>query len=290
MADVVYRLKGHEKFPLREGWLAKGLKEFKDNETLFLQKDAPDKLGVGTNMVKSIRYWMQACGLIVRAKDKKESLSELGEIISCYDPYFEDEFTLWLLHSNLVCNKEFATTWYMFFNKLDITRFTKELAHEIVLKNIEEYIHEEINPSSLKDDIDVLFNMYTCNNRKNEDPEDKMISPFTELGLLKAEINHYIKFSPDTRKLSEYIILYELSKKFKDVNALSIDDAILHEEGICSIYNLSHVEANRYLDKLDALKYIRVNRTAGLDMIYKVNVPESPIEVVKKYYEGECRL
>ena len=64
---VIYKLKGHEKFPLREGWINKGLSVAKEKGThIFLESQGPDMLGVGTNMVKSIRYWMQACGLLVK--------------------------------------------------------------------------------------------------------------------------------------------------------------------------------------------------------------------------------
>lgn len=81
-------------------------------------------LGVGTNMVKSIRYWMQACGLL--AKDgNKEILSDMAEIIYMNDPYLEDIFSLWILHSNIAKNIEQATVWYMFLIGLMLILSTK---------------------------------------------------------------------------------------------------------------------------------------------------------------------
>ena len=77
---VIYKLKGHEKFPLREGWINKGLSVAKEKGThIFLESQGPDMLGVGTNMVKSIRYWMQACGLLVK-DGNKEILSDTAEM------------------------------------------------------------------------------------------------------------------------------------------------------------------------------------------------------------------
>lgn len=59
---VIYKLKGHEKFPLREGWINKGLSVAKEKGThIFLESQGPDMLGVGTNMVKSIRYIKTIC-------------------------------------------------------------------------------------------------------------------------------------------------------------------------------------------------------------------------------------
>ena len=52
------RLKGHEKFHLREGWIAKGLYGVSKNAKVFTGNEGTDQLGVGTNMVKSIKYWM----------------------------------------------------------------------------------------------------------------------------------------------------------------------------------------------------------------------------------------
>ena len=46
----------NETFNLRYSWLNKGLKELKQNKSLFLLEEAPLILGVGKNMVNSIKY------------------------------------------------------------------------------------------------------------------------------------------------------------------------------------------------------------------------------------------
>ena len=48
-----YRLKGHESFTLREGWLTKGLNAVHENPRVFSESSGADALGVGTNMAKS---------------------------------------------------------------------------------------------------------------------------------------------------------------------------------------------------------------------------------------------
>jgi hypothetical protein len=59
------KFRGHETFFIRKGWLYKGLKNVKDCPTVFTDKDINpmDVLGIGANMVKSLRYWMQAVKL-----------------------------------------------------------------------------------------------------------------------------------------------------------------------------------------------------------------------------------
>ena len=69
---IKLRLQGHEKFALREGWLNKGLIIVNDNPGIFQSDDAPDVFGIGNNMVKSVRYWLKAFGLIVEAPGRGE--------------------------------------------------------------------------------------------------------------------------------------------------------------------------------------------------------------------------
>ena len=63
MALAKYRLKGHESFILREGWITKALFAIDRDPLLFTVSAGADALGVGTNMAKSIRYWMRTAGL-----------------------------------------------------------------------------------------------------------------------------------------------------------------------------------------------------------------------------------
>src|SRR5574341_1496871 len=115
----------HETFHIREGWLFKGMSAIKTTEaegrlpTIFLDRDAPEQLGIGRNMVRALRFWMQATGL---AKEQLEDhyatqrLTSFGEWVWQHDRYLEDETTIWLIHYHLACSRDQATTWYWFFN------------------------------------------------------------------------------------------------------------------------------------------------------------------------------
>ncbi|EKD09459.1 DUF4007 family protein [Limnospira platensis] len=50
----------HETFHPRFGWLKKGFDQSEKDDRIFLAEDAPVRLGVGKNMVRSLRYWCQA--------------------------------------------------------------------------------------------------------------------------------------------------------------------------------------------------------------------------------------
>ena len=53
MAEKI-KMKGHESFSIREGWLTKGLIEVYNNPKVFSEKELTDIFGIGTNMVKSL--------------------------------------------------------------------------------------------------------------------------------------------------------------------------------------------------------------------------------------------
>lgn len=126
------KLKGNESFNIREGWLRKGIRCVQDCPTLFSRDDAMEILGVGSKMVKSIRYWLRATGLTEErapvGRAREQILTErFGEVIDQYDRYFDDVFTLFLLHYNIVKNSEgLSVAWDIFFNNYDGQDFTKE--------------------------------------------------------------------------------------------------------------------------------------------------------------------
>src|SRR5438874_559646 len=98
---------GHETFQCRHLWLKKGYDYVFDNRS-FGSEDAVVSLGVSKNMVNSIRYWMKAFNLV----DKNEQLTAFASKLLAeggWDPYLEDEGSLWLLHYHLV-KSGFAST------------------------------------------------------------------------------------------------------------------------------------------------------------------------------------
>ena len=192
---IKIKLQGHEKFALREGWINKALQILPENPDAFTRRDATDLFGIGSNMVKSLRYWMRAFGLTNNAGTE---LSETGRLITQYDPYLEDSFTLWIMHSYIAKNEEFATTWFMYFNRCDAEELEKSEVVTILSREIKKYVNGgSFSEKSLSNDVDVLLNMYSRNKEKLN-PEDKNISPFSHLLIIFIKIFNnisWIKFS-----------------------------------------------------------------------------------------------
>nr|WP_295683811.1 DUF4007 family protein [uncultured Lachnoclostridium sp.] len=288
---AIIKLKGHEKFVLREGWLNKGLQVLSTNigendySRIFHDDNAPDEFGVGSNMVKSIRYWLKAFGLTEDTPGKGVRLRDYGRLILQYDPCIEDINTLWLLHSTIARNSETSTIWYLFFNKCDIDEFSKFDIEYMLDRELQIYSGgNNYAKSSLKDDIDVMLNMYCKEKTSDYDPEDKNICPLAALGLVRKVKNGYRRVQADISKLNEMIILYELNNIFNNNISLSIDQISTGENGLARIYNLNNISINTYLDKLEHMGYIRVNRTAGLDVVYLMHEMKN-IEIIEEYYK-----
>ncbi len=282
---VKFKLQGHEKFPLREGWINKALIIIPDIPDIFMRKDATDIFGIGSNMVKSLRYWMRAFGLTTEKGSSGVELTEIGKLIAKYDLYLENPFTLWILHSYISKNKEDATSWFMYFNHCDADELKKSEIEAILLREVKKYVAgQNFSEKSLSNDVDVLLNMYN-NKKEKSDPEDKNISPFSRLALIKNIDGKYIKNHPDKNNFSEIVVLYELLLMSKDTEGVSIEKAVHGENGLANIYNLTSVMANDYFDRLDSAGYIHVNRTAGLDMIYFVQKIEG-LDILEDYYKN----
>src|SRR5215204_3267264 len=83
---------GHESFPLRYAWLPKAVRELSKDPGLFTREDAPVRLGVGKNMVASIRHWSLATG-VAESQDYRSGLvriSPFGQLLFSeggLDPY-----------------------------------------------------------------------------------------------------------------------------------------------------------------------------------------------------------
>ena len=126
------KFRAHDTFFIRKGWLSKGMRNVVANRDVFVTKDKErnpmDVLGIGANMVKALRYWLQVVGLTEEpSKGKRyQSLTSFGEIVYKQDPYIEEMGTLWLLQYQLAKNKEEATAWYFFFNEFNMVEFTRE--------------------------------------------------------------------------------------------------------------------------------------------------------------------
>lgn len=285
------RLKGHETFCIREGWLEKGMEAVAKDSTVFSKMYGADALGVGANMAKSIRYWLKACGLTEEKSGKYPCLSEFGKMVYQYDPYLEKDFTLWCIHINLVRNQKLATTWYLFFSLFEeLEEFTKDNLYIILKNRLRNFLEgEKFNEHSLEEDVRILLQMYSREKLEKNDPEDKKICPLAKLGIIRKTGNTYKKGEPNLNRISPEVLLYYLQSRFEEGNAIYMEDLFEETEGVAGVLGISRSVLGEYLDILAGYGYVDLNRTAGLDMIY-IKSSLTKEEVTERIYLGKCVL
>ncbi|MCI9492131.1 MAG: DUF4007 family protein [Lachnospiraceae bacterium] len=281
------RFKGHESFIIREGWLNKGLREVKRDPKVFYQNYGADALGVGPNMAKSIRYWLKCSGLTDEGVRSVVRLTELGEMVLKNDPYFEDIFSLWVVHCNIARNRRQATSWQLFFNEFEYEEFTKEeLEQKMAGLAYGAAEGQNVPTRSVKEDCEAILRMYTKKPAKGVNPEEKNVSPFGVLGLLKQTEEGYAKSQPRLDQLPAEIALYLMAGKMGRRRAISIEDLLSQRGGPGKILHLKRNGLMELLGQLAWSEEIALDQTAGLDMVY---LPEGnePGQIVQRHYSGK---
>lgn len=281
--DIKLKLKRHESFSIREGWLAKGIRNVKDNNKTFSSAEATDILGIGTNMVKSLKYWMSATCLI-NEENRETILSEFGNLINKYDPYLEDIFSWWLIHLKMMLNLDDAYIYNLFFNKCGKKAFSKRDIYEQLALNLDNE-KLEYNENILQDEVNMIIKTYAID-EKIDNPENNFICPLSELNLIKkVDRDTYERNKPEYRNLSYLIIFYLIEQLIKDKDYISIDELIKVDNSPAKLLNLDKNLINEYLDEMKRNGLVIINRTAGLNMVY-FQKKLSLEEIMKEYFQG----
>lgn len=167
-----YTFSGHESFPCKSLWLKKGYDFIRDGKD-FNSPTAVIDLGVGKNMISSVRYWFNVFGLNEKSNETAWIADYILSSQAGKDPYMEDLGTLWLMHFLLIYSQE-ASLYKMFFIDFQKERrvFNKEQVINFVRrKMIEAGKEEQFNENTIRKDVGVLLLNYCLpqNPRSNED-------------------------------------------------------------------------------------------------------------------------
>lgn len=288
------KFRAHDTFFIRKGWLNKGMKNVRANPEVFVDKsnNPMDVLGIGANMVKALRYWLQACQLTKEPDSgkRKQTFTEFGNIIYDNDRYIEEIGTLLLLHYKLAINEDDATAWYFFFNEFNMLEFSKDdfvTALQNYIKMDEE--QPDVAIRSLSDDFSCIINTYVPRSRTGSEkisPENNIDSPFGELGLIDViskEKKTYKKSSLSPNLFPSWVILAVIHEQAKGREEISLNELLTAPKNIGKIFNLDAVSMLDVLHKAELTGDIKIIRTSGLDVIHLLNQMEFN-DCVKNYY------
>ena len=293
---MAMKFRAHDTFFIRKGWLSKGMERVVGKPDLFVDKEENpmDILGIGANMVKALRYWLQAVGLTSESVNGRriQSLTDFGQRVYAHDRYIEELGTLYLLQYQLAKQKEEATAWYFFFNIFNMSEFTKE---EFV-QEMQNYIlmsdeDGSVALRSLNDDFACIINTYLPRYKTSPDkvsPENNIDCPFGELGLVdiaNKKRKTFKKSIPAAKTFNPWMVLSVIADQADGREEIGLNELLTSPCNIGKVFNLDAITMLDILHDIENIGMLKIIRTAGLDVIH-LSKRMTFIECVDYYYES----
>jgi hypothetical protein len=297
---------GHETFTLRYGWLKKAVNATRERQDIFLQDDALVTLGVGKNMVRSIRHWGLVTGVLEESKDVPNNRgrfirpSHLGDLLfgpRGLDPYLEEVGTLWLIHWQLAGSPDGPTTWFWVFNQLPESEFTKEKLLSELVAVADQAGWKRVADSSLRRDIDCFLRTYVpSKTSRTVVLEETLDCPLAELALIQElEVNHVYGFARGEHAslplpVFAYALLTYWERTATQRNAFTFDEVAYRPGSPGRVFKLSEDALSVYLDGMETCTKgaISYGVTAGLRQLYRRSHC-SALEVLRTHYARSRR-
>ncbi len=298
---------GHETFPFRYAWLPKGIQALDSRPDIFSAEDAMVVLGVGKNMVRSIRHWCLATGVAMERDPLPGTRTRLlepspigrqmflsgGEFDDGWDPYLEDDSTLWVLHWHLATNRSRATSWYWAFSHFKEPEFTREGMVESLRRLVETYNWVRISDASLNNDISCFLRTYAPGKRgPTSTAEDSLDCPLTGLRLLINLGGNRFRFNNSEKpNLNAAVFIYALVdfwiNRHPHQNTLSLHEIAHGEASPGKVFCLTDDTVLRYLDEIVPLtrRRLEFSDTAITRQVIRHSKIE-PKEVLDDYFRG----
>lgn len=291
------KFRAHDTFFIRKGWISKGMRYVNNDPSVFIsKKDNPmDVLGIGANMVKALRYWLQAVGVTEEPTSGKrsQSFTEFGKLVFEHDKYIEEMGTLYLLHYKLAGNVKLATSWYYFFNVFALSDFSREDFASQITSYIKMQDEEaSVAPRSIEDDFNCIINTYVPRYKTmptKVSAENNIDCPLGEMGLIdiiKREKNNtvYKKSIPSSASFNPWVILAVIHDNAEGRSEIGLNELLTKEKNIGRIFNLDSIAMLDVLHSAESTGELKIIRTAGLDVINLKN-RYSFEQCVQHYYE-----
>lgn len=293
---------GHEKFVFRHGWLKKGIDAVLENPRLFLQEDALIKLGVGKNMVHSIRHWCLAAGLLQETKTKGSTFHPLtltplaSKLMLEWDPYLEDAGTLWLLHWQLVSNQTRCLVWYLLFSAYHYPEFDKTQLFPFIQHQFD-LLGVKTTPGTIEREIDCCLRMYLPARlgKTASLVEENFDCPLAELDLFQLDTKEKIyrfQIGPKAT-LHPLIFGYALQDYLAQIvehrRVIALEDCLYRTGSPGQAFKLDENSIVQYLEQLETHTQgaIRLQETIGLRQIYLNPSSNETYRFLADYYSYE---
>lgn len=297
---------GHEKFAFRYGWLKKGVDAALQDPTIFSHDMGLVTLGVGKNMVRSIRHWCLATNLLTESETVGRikqlvptSLAERFLLDKGWDPYLEDIGSYWLVHWELSSNVTRALIWHYLFAQYYKPEFTKQQFVAFCGRQLES-ANIQTTPQMVEREVDCCLRTYVVTTRSAQGAfsEDSLDCPLAELELLRfapGENIYSFNIGPKPTlpvQVFGYALLMFLLPFAHNRRAVAVDDCLYYPGSPGQVFKLDENSLVEYLEALETLTggKLRLQESAGLRQIYLddglINTAqEDGYSLLDNYYE-----
>jgi len=274
---------GHETFHCKNMWLKKGY-DFVENEGRFVDEACID-LGVGRNMVSSIRFWLKAFHII---DFKNEQSTQLANFLfneeNGVDKYLESETSLWLLHYLLVINN-YSSIYSIVFN--DFRKLKPEFNKENFISHVLG-IDSGLNKNTLAKDFGVLLRMYFSKNEK--DIEDSFSGILSDLELIheikKDNSTKYIVHNTKQEGISPELVLSVILMNNEYGNSISFKNLYSDYNSVGSIFAFTKEQLESKLIEIsNQYDDIIYSNDAGIKELQFKNEKPNPFDILRSCYE-----
>jgi len=215
-----YRFSGHDTFHCKQQWLLKGF----NNPNFSSVSESIVSLGVGKNMVSSVKYWLEAFGIT-----NENNLTEFSNLIFCpengLDRYLENEGTLWLLQYKL-CQKKYASIYHLLFSTYFDDKvnyeFNEEKIINFILNKLENNGVKSISENTLSNDFKVLIRTYISSSKEIKNIEEEFNAPLLELNLIEKIEHHKYNLNKIYRSIPLEILGYCILDLIKEQSSSNL--------------------------------------------------------------------
>ena len=304
MTDIQkkYKFSGHQTFTFRYGWLEKGIRGIAEHSDLFFRDDALVILGVGKNMVDSIRHWCQVTQLAESDPTANKNISRNLQptdiakrllLDNAWDPFLEDDASLWLIHWLIATNPVTGTAWQLLFSRFNRPDFTR--------REIINYMHDfaakeglKVGESVIARDVDCLIRTYVGGVllKKQVVVEESFACPLLQLNLIQPSPDGELyRFAIGPKpSLPSAVFAYAMHDHFRrridSAETMSIQECLYGEASPGQVFKLDENSIIEYVEDLEETLEgnIILDETAGLKQIYR-RQNFDPLKVLDNYYQ-----
>ena len=287
-------LNKHGSFYIRNGWPTKIINAINADHLIFSpnnELDAVDNIGVGRVMVKAMRYWASAMGLVTEDKIQQGvtcNLTNLGNVIAARDPFCQDKGTLWLFHRNLATNEAQATAWYWAFNVYNSKSFSKDDFCSAFYSYVQR-AGGNYQKNAVDKEFDCFKNTYVSDKAFDIEKiiEEDTVPFFAPLRLLTYNSGVFERTKMSAKDIPTDILLYcimmDNEETLKNKRQLSIDMLLEEPNQVGKYMNLTYAVLLELLLQLENQGYIKVINNFGNRHI-EIITNSTPVAILNNHY------